>query len=79
MPRNIATAPPMLLTEREAKVLELIAQGANDQEVACALFIEKSSLKHHVLSLFRKIRVRNRTQAALWYHDLPIGFSRSRY
>ncbi len=75
MPSNIAT-PTMLLTAREAEVLQLIAQGANDQEVAGALFIAPSTLKHHVLTLFQKIQVRSRTQAALWYHDLPIGFPR---
>ncbi len=75
MPNNIAT-PRMLLTEREAEVLALMAQGANDQEVASALFIATSTLKHHVVRLFKKIGVRSRTQAALWYHDLPIVFPR---
>ena len=78
MPTNVATAPAMLLTEREAEVLGFIAGGANDQEIADALFIAHSTLKHHVCSLFKKIEVRSRTQATLWYHDLPIRFKRGR-
>ena len=67
-----------MLSAREGEVLQLIAQGANDHEVGYALFISPNTVGHHVLSLFRKIRVRNRIQAALWYHDLPIRFGRSR-
>lgn len=54
------------LTAREAEVLERIAQGLSTQEIADDLYLGVNSIKTHTQSLFRKLGVTSRTQAALW-------------
>lgn len=53
------------LTERETEVLRLIAQGCSNKEIALSLDIAEKTVKAHVGSLFNKLGVTSRTQAAL--------------
>ena len=53
------------LSERELEVLELIATGASNREIADQLFIAEGTVKNHVTSILGKLEVRDRTQAAL--------------
>ena len=52
------------LSERELDVLNLLARGATNEEIATALFLSEKTVKSHLSSIFRKMRVTNRTQAA---------------
>jgi two-component system response regulator DegU len=54
------------LTMREIEVLELIAQGMANKDIARVLFISEKTVKNHVTSIFRKLNVEDRTQAALY-------------
>ncbi|MDD3839297.1 MAG: response regulator transcription factor [Clostridia bacterium] len=54
------------LTRREREVLELIAEGMNNREIADELFISEKTVKNHVSNIFRKIDVNDRTQAAIF-------------
>jgi DNA-binding NarL/FixJ family response regulator len=54
----------MALTARELEVLQHIAQGARDREIADALVVTESTVKKHVQSILRKLHVRNRAEAA---------------
>jgi two-component system, NarL family, response regulator LiaR len=54
------------LTEREAEVLELIARGKANKQIARELFVAMSTVKTHVNNLYRKLNVSSRTQAALY-------------
>ncbi|MCW2278829.1 response regulator transcription factor [Heliophilum fasciatum] len=54
------------LTEREKDVLSLIGRGASNQAIAQTLFISEKTVKNHITSIFRKIQVKDRTQAALF-------------
>lgn len=56
----------MRLTEKEADVLALITQGYDNREISSMLYISPNTLKTRVRGLYRKIRVKNRVQAALW-------------
>lgn len=52
------------LSDRELEVLGFLARGATNDEIANALFLSEKTVKSHLSSIFRKLRVTNRTQAA---------------
>ena len=52
------------LSERELEVLQLLAKGATNDQIAGELFLSEKTVKSHLSSIFRKLRVTNRTQAA---------------
>jgi DNA-binding NarL/FixJ family response regulator len=54
------------LTEREKEVLGLIAQGESNKNIARKLFISEKTVKNHITSIFRKLKVEDRTQAAIF-------------
>lgn len=54
------------LTYREMEVLQLIAQGMSNAEIAGQLFLSEKTVKNHLTSIFRKLNVSDRTQAALY-------------
>lgn len=53
------------LSEREQEVLDLIAKGKTNTDIAKALYISVRTVKFHVSSILTKLNVRNRTEAAL--------------
>ena len=54
------------LSGREAAILHGLVQGASNKVIACQLKITEATVKVHVKAILRKIRVKNRTQAAIW-------------
>jgi len=54
------------LTTREREVLKLIAEGMINKEIATKLYISEKTVKNHVSSIFRKLNVSDRTQAAIY-------------
>jgi DNA-binding NarL/FixJ family response regulator len=52
------------LTDRELEVLNLLAQGLGNKEIAAALNISENTVKTHVRSILAKLGVRSRTEAA---------------
>lgn len=54
------------LTKREYEVIRLISQGFNNKEIATELYISEKTVKNHVSNIFKKIKVTDRTQAALY-------------
>ena len=57
---------PSPLTGRELEVLRLVAQGATNAEIADLLAISPHTVKSHVIHIFNKLGVSDRTQAAVW-------------
>jgi DNA-binding NarL/FixJ family response regulator len=52
-----------VISERELEVLQLMARGAANKQIADALSISESTVKTHVASLFRKLEANDRTEA----------------
>ncbi len=69
-----ASSPPLtepveinLLTPRENEVLELVAQGLTNKEIATKLVISENTVRSHLRFILDKLHMNNRVQAALWY------------
>jgi LuxR family maltose regulon positive regulatory protein len=60
------------LSEREIEVLQLIAEGLTNQEIASKLFLSLNTIKVHTRNIYGKLSVNNRTQAAARAKDLEI-------
>jgi DNA-binding CsgD family transcriptional regulator len=62
-------ADPHQLTRRERDVLELLAAGHSDADIATTLCISPKTVSNHVSAIFTKLGVHNRTQAAAYTPD----------
>jgi DNA-binding NarL/FixJ family response regulator len=60
-PHEAPQGPP--LSEREREVLQEVASGATNREIAERLFLSPHTVKEHTSSLYRKLSVRNRAEA----------------
>ncbi len=54
------------LTRREVQVLKMLKEGGSNMEIADSLFISEHTIKSHLYNIFRKLEVKNRTQATSW-------------
>ncbi|CAN5776608.1 response regulator transcription factor [soil metagenome] len=54
------------LTEREADILRLVAQGSSNQGIADGLGVSEKTVRNRLTEIFSKLRLNNRTQAALY-------------
>jgi DNA-binding SARP family transcriptional activator/DNA-binding CsgD family transcriptional regulator len=71
-PRHVRTKTarlPQGLSEREADVLRLVAQGLSNREIGAALSISKHTAANHVKSILKKTGCANRTDAASYAHQ----------
>jgi DNA-binding NarL/FixJ family response regulator len=58
------------LTPREKEILSLIAQGSSNREIAQHLYISEKTVKNHITNLLSRLGLRDRTQAAIYFHAL---------
>ena len=61
------------LTEREREVLEMIARGSNNAEIASALTLSQKTVRNHVSNIFNKLQVADRAQAIIRARDAGLG------
>lgn len=54
------------LSEREMEVLKLIANGKINKDIAKTLYISEKTVKNHISNIFKKLNVKDRTQAAVY-------------
>ena len=56
------------LTEREVEVVELVAQGLDNAEIAAALYMGEGTVRNHISAILQKLQLKNRTQIAVMYY-----------
>jgi len=66
MPRSDGATTPMMLSSRELEVLDCVAHGLSNKEIATELYVTEQTVKNHMTSVFRKMDVEDRVQALLF-------------
>jgi len=72
--RGLRRDPIDTLTKRESTLLELLAKGRSNRELASELGITVNTVKFHLRNLFDKLSVNSRTQAIALYFSSVTGF-----
>lgn len=69
---SVSSKPGSDLSEREREVLQLLADGLSNAEIADRLVVSVAAVKYHVSSILSKLGATNRTEAVTlaWQHDL---------
>ena len=70
--RDQAKADSLGLTPRELEILELIAAGLSNKEIAARVFVSENTVKTHSSRVFDKLGARRRTQAVQLGKDLRL-------
>jgi DNA-binding NarL/FixJ family response regulator len=67
------SAPASQLTDREREVLRLVTRGLSNKLIARELGISEKTVKAHLTTVFQRIGVTDRVQAAMWARDHHMG------
>ena len=59
-------ALPLTLTDRETAILACLTEGQSNKRIARKFGVAEATVKVHIKAILRKIRAKNRTQAAIW-------------
>lgn len=56
------------ITEKELNVIELVADGLSNKEIANALFLSEGTVRNSITTILQKLNLRDRTQLAIFYY-----------
>ncbi|HEY8913869.1 response regulator transcription factor [Lacisediminihabitans sp.] len=70
--RRVKAPPPATLSARERQVLALVAQGNSNPAIARELFVSEATVKTHLLHVFEKLGVNDRTRAVTLAMELGL-------
>ena len=56
------------LSEKEAELIELIAQGMNNKEISAEIYLSEGTVRNYISELLEKLELRDRTQLAVYYY-----------
>lgn len=73
MPEPMPLDPSVMLSSREAEVLELAALGLTNHEIARRLEVTVHAVKFHLSGVYRKLGVNNRTEAVVRWLLVPAA------
>ncbi|MBC2888265.1 response regulator transcription factor [Gordonibacter massiliensis] len=66
--RTGTTSPLDSLSERERAIVEQVAEGLDNKEIAAALYISEGTVRNHISAILQKLALKNRTQLAITYY-----------
>jgi two-component system, NarL family, nitrate/nitrite response regulator NarL len=64
-PGPVRTSPLDALTQCEREILERVAAGLSNKEIARELYLSEKTIKHYMTNILQKLQVRNRVEAAI--------------
>jgi DNA-binding NarL/FixJ family response regulator len=73
VPELAAAAKLEALTRREHEVLELVARGLSNREIATQLFVEESTVRTHVKRIQMKLALRDRVQIVIFAYETGVN------
>ena len=66
MAKPVASDVVAALTKRELEILQLVAEGHSNSQLARILWVTEQTVKFHLSNIYRKLDVANRTEASRW-------------
>ncbi len=57
------------INEKEKEIIELIAQGLSNKEIAAELFLSEGTVRNYLSEILEKLKLRDRTQLAIFYYN----------
>lgn len=61
------------LTQRELAIVQLVARGLDNKEIAASLYLSEGTVRNHISAVLQKHELKNRTQLAVLYLGAPLG------
>jgi DNA-binding NarL/FixJ family response regulator len=61
------------LTPQERRILDLIAEGQTNRQIAETMFLAEHTVKNYITGLLRKLKMSSRTEAAIYATKLKVG------